>query len=96
MVRMFLESSPKMISDIEEAIGRGDAKALKRNTHVLKGVVGNFAAQGASGIVLRLEAMGSSGELDGVGAVFSELEAEGGRLCQALAAIIEEKVCDYS
>ena len=94
MARMFLESCPKMISDIETAIGRGDAKALKRNTHVLKGTVGNFAAQGTAGIVQRLEAMGSSGELEGVGAVFSELEAEIGRLRQALAAIIEEKVCD--
>jgi CheY-like chemotaxis protein len=96
MARVFLESCPKMISDIETAIGRGDAKALKRNTHVLKGTVGNFAAQGTSGIVQRLEAMGSSGELDGVEEVFSELEAEIGRLCQALAAIIEEKVYNYS
>ena len=95
MARMFMQSCPKMMSDIEVAIGRGDAKTLKRSAHAWKGTVSNFAAFRASGLALQLELLGNSGEMEEAKAVFSELEAEVGRLCRALTTIIEEKVRDY-
>jgi CheY-like chemotaxis protein len=95
IARMFIECHHKMMSDIEEAIGRGDVKGLARNAHVLKGTVSSLAARRAADITLQLELMGSSGETGGAAATFLELETEVGRLCRALTTLIGEKEYDY-
>jgi two-component system, sensor histidine kinase and response regulator len=75
-VRLFLADCPKRLAEIKEAIRRGDAGALGRAAHTLKGSVGNFAAQKAFAASQRLENMGRDGELGSAGEACMTLESE--------------------
>jgi two-component system sensor histidine kinase/response regulator len=75
-VRLFLADCPQRLAEIKEAIQRGDAGALGRAAHTLKGSVGNFAAQKAFAASQRLENMGRDGDLDNAGEACVILESE--------------------
>jgi len=78
LIRVFLADCPKRLADIKEAIHRGDAGALTRAAHTLKGSVGNFAAKKAFVTAQLLENLGRDGNLgaarDACGTLESELE----------------------
>jgi len=76
VVRLFLADYPQRVEEIKQSIRRGDAIALARATHALKGSVGNFAAKEALAIAQRLENMGRNGQLDIAGAECVALESE--------------------
>jgi HPt (histidine-containing phosphotransfer) domain-containing protein len=61
--RIFVEDYPVTMSRIREAIARGDAGALMREAHALKGSVANFAAPAARESAARLEEIGRGGDL---------------------------------
>jgi PAS domain S-box-containing protein len=75
-VRLFLADCPQRLAEIKEAIRRGDAGALGRAAHTLKGSVGNFAAQKAFAASQRLEKMSRDGDLDNAGEACVMLESE--------------------
>ena len=75
-VRLFLADCPQRLAEIKEAIRRGDAGALGRAAHTLKGSVGNFAAQKAFAASQQLENMGRDGDLDNAGEACVTLESE--------------------
>jgi PAS domain S-box-containing protein len=75
-IRLFLADCPQRLAEIKEAIRRGDAGALRRAAHTLKGSVGNFAAQKAFAASQRLENMGRDGELGSAGEACVTLESE--------------------
>jgi CheY-like chemotaxis protein len=54
MVALFLQDCPQLLAALREALARGDARALKRAAHTLKGTVSNFAAPAATAAALRL------------------------------------------
>jgi HPt (histidine-containing phosphotransfer) domain-containing protein len=72
---------------VREAIDRGDADALNRAAHTLKGVVANFASPPSYEAALRLEQMGRGGELAGARAAFATLTTTVGHLESALRAL---------
>src|SRR6202521_4729518 len=76
LVRLFLADCPRRLAEIKEAIRRGDAGALGRAAHTLKGSVGNFAAKNAFAAAQRLEIMGRDIDLDNVGKACVTLESE--------------------
>jgi PAS domain S-box-containing protein len=76
IVRLFLADCPQRLSEIKEAIRRGDAGALGRAAHALKGSVGNFAAHKAFAACRRLENMGRGSDLDNAGEACVTLESE--------------------
>jgi PAS domain S-box-containing protein len=76
LVRLFLADCPRRLAEIKEAIRRGDAGALGRAAHILKGSVGNFAAKNAFAAAQRLEIMGRDVDLENAGKVFVALESE--------------------
>jgi HPt (histidine-containing phosphotransfer) domain-containing protein len=76
LVRLFLADSPQRLAEIKEAIRRGDAGALGRAVHTLKGLVGTFAAQKAFAASQRLENMGRNRNLDHAGEACVTLESE--------------------
>lgn len=96
IVELFFDETPGLLSAIQESITRGDAKALGRAAHTLKGAVSNFAAQGAYDVAQRLEVLGRSKDLTNVEEVHAELEREITRLKGALAALKEENVAATS
>jgi CheY-like chemotaxis protein len=76
LVRLFLADCPRRLAEIKEAIRRGDAGALGRAAHTLKGSVGNFAAKNAFAAAQRLEIMSRDIDLDNVGKACVTLESE--------------------
>ena len=80
LIHLFLADCPQGLAKIKEAIRCGDAEALGRAAHTLKGSVGNFARKSAFAAAQRLEIMGRDGNLDNAGKTFSTLESELARL----------------
>jgi HPt (histidine-containing phosphotransfer) domain-containing protein len=62
-----------MVREIERAIASGDAAALRRAAHALKGSVANFAVPAPVEAARKLEKMGMDGDLSGAPALFAEL-----------------------
>jgi signal transduction histidine kinase/HPt (histidine-containing phosphotransfer) domain-containing protein len=88
---MFLDDYPRRMSNIKEAIERGDSEALGFAAHTLKGVVGNFHAQAASEAAERLETMADNGNSTGLDVALANLENEIERLSRALNLYHEEQ-----
>jgi len=84
IVRAFLRESTRSIEDLRSAVQRGDASAVQRIAHGLKGSSANLGARRLSGLALELETMGRKGHLDGAPARLAALEAEYSRVSAAL------------
>lgn len=74
VIDIFLEESPKLISKINHAIAGGDASALQRAAHTLKGSVGNFHATPAYDAAVNLERMGRDGNLTEAAVLFTAMK----------------------
>jgi two-component system sensor histidine kinase/response regulator len=83
----FVEDRLRLLSQIEHAISRGDAKVLEHTAHTLKGALGALGAKPAFEAALRLEAIGHSGDLSGAAAAEAELQKELEHLEAAFAAL---------
>lgn len=91
LVDVILKDYPHLISDINEAIGKGNADKLHRSAHKLKGSISNLGALTAGEILLKLELMGISGDLTGAEESFAALVIEMESLKHVLKKIVEGK-----
>ena len=71
---IFLEDYPRTLLQLHEAVEHGDAKALERSAHGLKGSVANFGARAAVDAALQLEQLGRTQQLAEVAHVLHSLE----------------------
>ena len=62
VMQLFFDDCPRFLTDMDEAIGRSDAPALKRLGHTVRGVAGNFAMTAVVDAAARLETMGQAEE----------------------------------
>jgi CheY-like chemotaxis protein/HPt (histidine-containing phosphotransfer) domain-containing protein len=85
--RIFVEDYPVTMSRIREAIKRGDAGALMREAHALKGSVANFSAPAARDSAARLEAIGRGGDLSAARDVCATLDGQLLRVERALRGL---------
>ena len=76
MVELFFEDYPRYLAVLEEALEQGDAEAVRRATHGFKGPVATLSLTRALDLVLHLENMGRSGDLESAEAVCQELREE--------------------
>ncbi len=83
---------PRLLDAVRNALHQGDAKALARAAHSLKGTVGSLAAAGAFSAARQLEERGRAGDLDAAAAAFTALEREMKELQGALASLGQETV----
>ncbi len=67
---------PVQLSALREAMANGDATAVRRVGHSLKGALGNLSAIEAAGLAASVEEMGKIGELDGLAVTLQYLERE--------------------
>jgi len=81
---VFLEELPESLRSLREAVTAGDAHAIERAAHKLKGSVGNFAAHPAFEAALKLEVLGRDGNLSEAEPAYLELEKEIIRLKSAM------------
>jgi CheY-like chemotaxis protein len=92
MVALFLEELPDLLTNLREAVTAGDAKAIERAAHKLKGSVGNFAAQPAFEAALRLEKIGRAGDLTEAEPAYQALLQDIEPLRSAFAGLVKIEV----
>lgn len=90
VVELFLEEHLGTMADIRTALEAGDAPAVARLSHMMKGSVSNFCAPPARDAALRLEQAGERGDLAGASALFDSLEREIDQLKRVLTALVAE------
>jgi two-component system, sensor histidine kinase and response regulator len=86
LVTVFRADGARLLEEIAAGLERGDAKAVERAAHSLKGSVRFFGAAAAADEALGLEKMGRAGDLAGGREALARLHAECERLLAALPA----------
>jgi CheY-like chemotaxis protein len=86
----FLDECVNLLGAMREAVKQGDASALARAAHSLKGAVANFPAQPAVEAALRLEMIGRQGDLTHAAEAYHALVVEIERLKPALVSLREK------
>ena len=71
---LLIESMPDLLEEIRQGISSGDAGAVERSAHGLKGALGNFGKGQAYKAAFSLEKIGNSGGLTGAEKAIEELE----------------------
>jgi len=89
LVQLYIASTPGQLIELQQAIQRRDATAIRRLAHTLKGAVGNFGQGHAWQAAERLEMMGREGLLDGVDQAGVELEQAMEQVRLALQALVD-------
>jgi two-component system, sensor histidine kinase and response regulator len=84
---LFLEDYPKTLQEIQAAVSGGNALALNRAAHTLKGSLGYLGARSAEARARELETMSSEGELGSAPEVLAALEDQLARLRPAVAEL---------
>jgi HPt (histidine-containing phosphotransfer) domain-containing protein len=75
IVTSFLEESEARLDAMRQAAAAGDALALERAAHALKGISGTVGANHMHDLAMRLEHLGREGHTAGVADLLTELEA---------------------
>ncbi len=86
LIGLFLEDAPPQIAALWESVEYGNAHAVERIAHTLKGSSGNMGATRMAAICSGLEEVGASGDLSEVSERVKLLEEESERVRVALAA----------
>jgi CheY-like chemotaxis protein len=90
LVRVYLATCPQMIAELRQAVERGDAAAVQRTAHTLKGMVGQLGARTAYDVALRIEAMGRQRDLSQAGAACAALADALDRVHPAVVRLLDE------
>jgi HPt (histidine-containing phosphotransfer) domain-containing protein len=88
LAALYLEDERRLRGQIEHAAHAGDAAAIARAAHTLKGAVSNFCAPGAQAAALALENSGRQGRVEDARALLARLDVELGRVREALSALV--------
>lgn len=86
LIELFIADTPGYLSMMREAAIRGDAAAMARHAHGLKGSCRNMGALPMSEICQQIEERGKAGRLEGVLPLIARAEAEWQCVCDALEA----------
>lgn len=87
-VEMLDEDAGPLLEQIREAASAGDAAALVKPAHTLKGMLLNFCAEAAGDAALELETRAREGHLEGIDAVVQTVTQETDRLRTDLHAFV--------
>ncbi len=87
VIRIYMESSPKLMETIRHSITLGDAAAMQGAAHSLKSTSGNLGAMMLAELCEELEAMGRAGTTDNAIPLLPVLEDEYERVREALVIL---------
>jgi len=96
MIGLYLDSSPRLLTEIESGVQRRDAPAVQRAAHALKGALQNLSAGPCAEIALALEQVGRAGELKTADRMLLDLKEELDRLQAELKSWSKETVGQVS
>ncbi len=92
MIDLFLETSPRLLAEIEAGADRGDALSIQRAAHALKGSLQNLSALPCARAALELEQVSRSGQMDSIEGAVVALKSQLKRL-EAELAHWSKEVC---
>jgi HPt (histidine-containing phosphotransfer) domain-containing protein len=72
--KLFLQECPHMLSQLQSAVAKGDARAVMETAHSMKGSLGTLGAEEGALLALDLEMMGRNGALTASGEALQRLE----------------------
>jgi signal transduction histidine kinase/DNA-binding response OmpR family regulator len=84
MIELFLNSSPRLLAEIEAGMARHDSQTVERATHALKGAMQSISALPAARAAASLEAIARSGDTKDADEPLSILKLEFELLVRAL------------
>lgn len=87
LFQLFLTDTPPRLDAIEAAIAGGDAPALQRAAHTLKGSAGGLGATRIQAICMELEHTAKRGTTEGTAALAATLRLEYLRVTRAIAEL---------
>ena len=90
-IAMLDEDAPSLIEQIRAAADAGDATALVKSAHALKGMLANFCAEPAESAARELETMGREGRLVDVETAVDRAKRETERLKEDLNKFLRMK-----
>lgn len=88
LLTLFLEDVPARIEKLRAAWQAGDAVAVQRAAHSIKGSAGNIGATELYGVCSRLDTQGRSGDLAPLPPMVASLDAEFARVTAAIHDLI--------
>jgi len=87
LIEIYLEDTPQRVAELEAALAAGDAHAMMRAAHTVKGSSSNFGANKLAQIALEIELLGKAGNCPPAVALVPNLKAEFALVAQALRQI---------
>ena len=88
VVGLFLDDCPRLLSEIEGAIGRSDAPSIKRLAHTVRGVAGTFGLPAVGLAAVTLEAKGGAESWNEARVAFEDLRLGIDRVRPVLEAVV--------
>jgi HPt (histidine-containing phosphotransfer) domain-containing protein len=85
---LFVQEAARLLAEMDEALARGDAAALRNAAHTLKGAAYPFVAPATASAAARVEAL-AGGDPGEVHAAYRTLAREARALRDALAALAD-------
>jgi CheY-like chemotaxis protein len=85
VLEAFREEVPRRLEELRAALAAQDAPTVHHTAHTLKGAAASIAAARAVAAAWRLESLASQGTLTGSESIAAQVEAELGRVLQAVA-----------
>lgn len=90
-VEMLTSDGRSLMADIGAAAAAGDAGAVGRAAHSLKGMISNFCAPAAHAAALEVERLGKSGDVSGAGSAIQTLSSRLDDLIAELGVFLQAR-----
>ncbi len=90
ILELYLGDSPARLATLRRGLADGDAQAIERAAHALKGSSANLGASALAELCHQLEKLPADAVSVGAGARFAALEAEYGKVEQAMRELLVE------
>jgi len=91
VAKLFLDTAPQQMADLQSALTRGDPAGLQCAAHALKGAISIFGARAAFEAALRLENLARFGDMAQAEPAWAALQEAITRLKPALTARVCER-----
>ena len=86
---LYLDEIPTMVAVIRHAVGDGDAEAIRRGAHTLKGASANVGATAMRELCSRIEQAGAAGDVGTATQLFGRMDVESLRLIAAARGVFQ-------
>jgi two-component system, sensor histidine kinase and response regulator len=90
-VQMLETDGPTLMKQLQDALSAGDAAAVGKTAHTIKGMVSNFCSPVTQAAALEVEKMGKSGDLSNTPAAITVLADRVNALLLELRTFVKEK-----